>query len=177
MIVWCAAERRWHVVVPLVLSAAAMVALAAFMSSHAGLAFTALMFTVLAWAPGGILSAYPSSYLSGPAAASGWAVVNAVGSLLGGGISLSSNLFVRCFPFFPCGGGYLSAYPSSCLGLCGHQRRRRALSFLCASRVSSLLFCLSFDMFMQRETVHISCSGELKLQCGWEALASLLIRK
>lgn len=40
--------------------------------------------TVLAWAPGGILSAYPSSYLSGPAAASGWAVINAVGALVGG---------------------------------------------------------------------------------------------
>ena len=40
-----AAERRWHVVVPLVLSALAMCALAAFMSSHAGLAFAALMVT------------------------------------------------------------------------------------------------------------------------------------
>ena len=39
---------------------------------------------VMAWAPGGILSAYPSSYLHGRAAASGWAVVNAVGALLGG---------------------------------------------------------------------------------------------
>jgi len=72
-------------VAPLVVSAASMVALAATMGSHAGLAFTSLLGAVLAWAPGGILSAYPSSYLSGPAAASGWAVVNAVGALFGGG--------------------------------------------------------------------------------------------
>ena len=39
---------------------------------------------VLAWAPGGVLSAYPSSFLHGKAAASGWAVVNAVGALMGG---------------------------------------------------------------------------------------------
>lgn len=73
-------------VAPLVVSAASMVALAATMGSHAGLAFASLMGAVLAWAPGGILSAYPSAYLSGPAAASGWAVVNAVGALVGGEI-------------------------------------------------------------------------------------------
>ncbi len=39
---------------------------------------------VMAWAPGGVLSAYPSSFLHGKAAASGWAVVNAVGALMGG---------------------------------------------------------------------------------------------
>jgi len=38
----------------------------------------------MAWAPGGVLSAYPSSFLHGKAAASGWAVVNAVGALMGG---------------------------------------------------------------------------------------------
>jgi len=81
------------VVVPLALSAASMVALAMFMGSHAGLAFAALLVTVLAWAPGGILSAYPSSYLSGPAAASGWAVINAVGALLGGA---QANSFAQC---------------------------------------------------------------------------------
>jgi hypothetical protein len=52
---------------------------------------------VLAWAPGGILSAYPSSYLSGPAAASGWAVVNAFGALVGGGFRLTvSQTSVDC---------------------------------------------------------------------------------
>ena len=39
---------------------------------------------VMCWAPGGVLSAYPSSFLHGKAAASGWAVVNAVGALMGG---------------------------------------------------------------------------------------------
>ena len=71
-------------VAPLAASASAMLALAGAMGSHAGLAFCALLVTMLAWAPGGILAAYPSSYLSGPAAASGYAMVNAVGSLLGG---------------------------------------------------------------------------------------------
>ncbi len=71
-------------VVPLAVSAASLVALAATMDSHAGLAFASLLGAVLAWAPGGILSAYPSAYLSGPAAASGWAVINAVGALFGG---------------------------------------------------------------------------------------------
>jgi hypothetical protein len=43
-----------------------------------------LILQVLCWAPGGVLSAYPSSFLHGKAAASGWAVVNAVGALMGG---------------------------------------------------------------------------------------------
>lgn len=85
-------ERRLHVVTPLVISATSMLVLALAMDSHAGLAFTSLMGAVMAWAPGGILSAYPSAYLSGRAAASGWALVNAVGALLGGGVSYPSIL-------------------------------------------------------------------------------------
>lgn len=80
----CTVERRWHVSLPLAGSAAAMALLAGTMGEREGLAFASLLAAALAWAPGGILSAYPSSYLSGPAAASGWAVINAVGALLGG---------------------------------------------------------------------------------------------
>ena len=71
-------------VVPLAVSAASLLALAVTMESHAGLAFASLLGAGVAWAPGGILSAYPSSYLAGAAAASGWAVINAVGALFGG---------------------------------------------------------------------------------------------
>ena len=46
----------------------------------------------MAWAPGGVLSAYPSSFLHGKAAASGWAVVNAVGALMGGAHSPGTYL-------------------------------------------------------------------------------------
>ncbi len=51
---------------------------------HAVLKFSRCFRQVMAWAPGGVLSAYPSSFLHGKAAASGWAVVNAVGALMGG---------------------------------------------------------------------------------------------
>ena len=61
-----------------------------------------MLMQVLAWAPGGVLSAYPSSFLHGKAAASGWAVVNAVGALMGGASlatareKLSAKKFQSC---------------------------------------------------------------------------------
>lgn len=49
----------------------------------------------MAWAPGGVLSAYPSSFLHGKAAAAGWAVINAVGALLGGERGLGLTVGIR----------------------------------------------------------------------------------
>lgn len=82
-------ERRWHVVWPIAVSVAGLAGLALTLPASAGdpltparaaAAFVALLLAAQVFACAGVVSSYPASFLSGPAAAVGYAVTNGLGN-------------------------------------------------------------------------------------------------
>lgn len=79
-------ERRWHCAL-LAFAGAAALAVATMTASHLALALTSITIaTACMWASYTVFWAIPSSYLRGPAAAGGIALINSIG-LLGGFLS------------------------------------------------------------------------------------------
>jgi len=87
-------ERRWHVVWPVAVSAAGLAGLALTLPARADEAaggghvsparsaasFASLIAAAQVFACAGVVSSYPASFLSGPAAAVGYAVTNGLGN-------------------------------------------------------------------------------------------------
>lgn len=78
-----AGEKRWHVTIPLALSSCALAAMSHTMARSPLLAFVCLLTATLAWAPNGILYSYPATFLQGPAAATGVALINSIANIGG----------------------------------------------------------------------------------------------
>ena len=78
-----AGERRWHVTVPLAISALALASMAHTMEHSPSLAFLSLLVATLAWAPNGIMYSYPATFLQGAAAATGVALINSIANVGG----------------------------------------------------------------------------------------------
>ena len=78
-----AGEKRWHVTIPLAISACALAAMSRTMARSPLLAFLCLLTATLAWAPNGILYSYPATFLQGSAAATGVALINSIANIGG----------------------------------------------------------------------------------------------
>lgn len=81
-----AGERRAHIAGPYVAAAAALAGLALSVEARPATAFACLLGSAALWAPSGVLHTLPASFLAGPAAAAGIALINSlsnVGGLVG----------------------------------------------------------------------------------------------
>ena len=79
-------ERRYHATIPFVLATVALAFMAAEIDENPTAAFIAMLVATVLWGPAGIISALPATFLSGPAAATGVALINSianVGGMLG----------------------------------------------------------------------------------------------
>jgi len=79
-------ERRAHIALPLAVAALALTGLAMTVESQKMTAFIFLLLAAALWAPSGVLHTLPASFLAGPAAAAGIALINSlanVGGLVG----------------------------------------------------------------------------------------------
>ena len=76
-------ERRWHVTIPLAISACALAGMAQNMAHNPFWAFFCLLIATLAWAPNGIMYSYPATFLQGAAAATGVALINSIANIGG----------------------------------------------------------------------------------------------
>ncbi|KAK9909692.1 hypothetical protein WJX75_006123 [Coccomyxa subellipsoidea] len=83
-------ERRLHSSIPFLVGAAALTSMAFFMDSDPSAAFVSLLGATIVWGPAGVVYSLPATFLKGPAAATGIALINSlanVGGLLGPSIT------------------------------------------------------------------------------------------
>ena len=79
---FCTGERIWHCAIPLILAGVALLLLALAMKLNLlGLAFPALLFSTIVFAPDSIMASWTATFLQSTAAATGSATINSVGSL------------------------------------------------------------------------------------------------
>ncbi|KAK9837559.1 hypothetical protein WJX74_000209 [Apatococcus lobatus] len=76
-------EVRLHATIPFVISTFALASLAYYIDTSPPLAFLSLLAATSIWGSNGILYSYPAAFLQGPAAATGIALINTIGSLGG----------------------------------------------------------------------------------------------
>lgn len=76
-------ELRLHATIPFVISTFALASLAYHIDTSPPLAFLSLLAATSIWGSNGILYSYPAAFLQGPAAATGIALINTIGSLGG----------------------------------------------------------------------------------------------
>ncbi|KAK9816765.1 hypothetical protein WJX72_004884 [[Myrmecia] bisecta] len=76
-------ERRLHTTIPFAIGSVALACLGYSMSRNPWAAFLSLLAATAIWGPAGIVSSFPATFLSGPAAATGVALINSVANLGG----------------------------------------------------------------------------------------------
>lgn len=81
--VFATGELRLHATIPFVISTFALASLAYHIDTSPPLAFLSLLAATSIWGSNGILYSYPAAFLQGPAAATGIALINTIGSLGG----------------------------------------------------------------------------------------------
>ena len=69
--------------IPLAISSLALASMSHTMAHSPFLAFMSLLAATLAWAPNGIMYSYPATFLQGPAAATGVALINSIANIGG----------------------------------------------------------------------------------------------
>ena len=76
-------ERRYHATVPFVIATAALGCMSAMIDENPSVAFLSMLGATVLWGPAGIISALPATFLSGPAAATGVALINSIANIGG----------------------------------------------------------------------------------------------
>jgi len=76
-------ERKYHAFVPFVIATLALGTMSALIDTNPATAFLAMLCATVLWGPAGIISALPATFLSGPAAAMGVALINSIANIGG----------------------------------------------------------------------------------------------
>ncbi|BDA42609.1 Putative tartrate transporter [Coccomyxa sp. Obi] len=76
-------ERRLHSSIPFLVGAAALTTMAFFMDSDPSAAFVSLLGATIVWGPAGVVYSLPATFLQGPAAATGIALINSLANVGG----------------------------------------------------------------------------------------------
>lgn len=78
-----AGERKFHATLPFMLAAGALGVMAWLIDTDPRTAFLAMLGATILWGPAGIISTLPATFLSGPAAATGVALINSIANIGG----------------------------------------------------------------------------------------------